>query len=230
MKIKKFIKNLLRTAIIKSKIKAINKLNGNHIEYDDSKILTSHSCFKLTGKNNHITLGNHCELRLLIEIYGDNNTIVIGENTRFNANNQICIGTPDTPASNCTIIIGADSTYNGCLFRIFESSSHINVGEHCLFSSGINVWASDSHSILQDGKLINKGESIIIGNHVWVGMDSKISKNTQVSDNSVIGWGSIVTKKFTTTNVIIAGNPAIIVKENIDWNINHPNFYLNSNS
>jgi len=46
-------------------------------------------------------------------------------------------------------------------------------------------------------------------------MDVKINKNTKISDDSIVGWGSIVTKKFEDKNIIIAGTPAKIVKRNI---------------
>lgn len=38
-----------------------------------------------------------------------------------------------------------------------------------------------------------------------------------ISANSVIGGGSIVTKKFETPNVVIAGVPAKIRKKEISW-------------
>ena len=42
-------------------------------------------------------------------------------------------------------------------------------------------------------------------------------KGTSIGDNCVVGASSIVTKKIEKSNVAVAGNPAIIVKENIDW-------------
>ena len=42
-------------------------------------------------------------------------------------------------------------------------------------------------------------------------------KGTSIGDNCVVGASSIVTKKIEKSNVAVAGNPATIVKENIDW-------------
>ena len=36
----------------------------------------------------------------------------------------------------------------------------------------------------------------------------KDRKNVRILDNSIVGWGSIVTKEFNEPNVIIAGIPA----------------------
>ena len=88
-----------------------------------------------------------------------------------------------------------------------------------MISWGIDIWCTDVHTITDlDGNAINYGKSIEIGNHVWIGKDVKIGKNTKVSDDSIIGWGSIVTRKFNETNVIIAGNPTKIIKNDINWN------------
>lgn len=44
-----------------------------------------------------------------------------------------------------------------------------------------------------------------------------ILKGSQISNNTVVGAGTIVTKKYEEPNCILAGNPAKIVKRNIDW-------------
>lgn len=141
---------------------------------------------------------------------------------------KIFIGGPANPlvdpneiryANNCTVKIGKDSTIAGARLVLQEHDSKIVIGEKCMLSFGIDIWCSDLHTITDlEGKPLNFGKSIEIGNHVWIGMDVKINKNTKISDDSIVGWGSIVTKKFDDKNVIIAGNPAKIVKQNIKWN------------
>ena len=42
-------------------------------------------------------------------------------------------------------------------------------------------------------------------------------KDVKISRNSVVAYGSLVTKKFEQENVLLAGIPAKIVKENIYW-------------
>ena len=49
---------------------------------------------------------------------------------------------------------------------------------------------------------------------MWVGKDVKIGKNTRICSGSIVGWGSLVTKAFDTPNVLLAGVPAKVRKEN----------------
>ena len=58
---------------------------------------------------------------------------------------------------------------------------------------------------------------IVIGNHVWISADCKVLKGVTVPNNCIIGTNSVVTKKFTEENCIIAGNPAGVLKREVNW-------------
>ena len=77
-----------------------------------------------------------------------------------------------------------------------------------------------------EGNEKNFGKSMEIGRHVGVGKDKKIGKNVRIVDNSIIGWGSIVTRSVEESNVVIAGNPAKVVKRNINWDSRCLNRYV----
>ncbi len=76
--------------------------------------------------------------------------------------------------------------------------------------------------------MLNFAESIEIGRHVWIGRDVKVGKNVRIADNSIVGWGSIVTRRFDEPNVIIAGNPAKVIKRGINWDRKSIDKYLKS--
>jgi acetyltransferase-like isoleucine patch superfamily enzyme len=53
---------------------------------------------------------------------------------------------------------------------------------------------------------------VIIKDNVWIGMNAVILKGVTIGENSVVAAGAIVSKNVPA-NVIVAGNPAIVVKE-----------------
>ena len=125
--------------------------------------------------------------------------------------------------------IGTGTESGKTEFLLMENNSKVNIGKDCMFASNINIWCTDAHAICDlSGNVQNIGQSIEIGDRVWIGTDVKIGKNIQISNDSVIGWNSVVTRKFTESNVVIAGNPAQIVKRNIVWNRKPAQVLLNS--
>jgi acetyltransferase-like isoleucine patch superfamily enzyme len=65
-------------------------------------------------------------------------------------------------------------------------------------------------------KVSNKPSNIIIGNHICIGLGYTISKGTKINNDCIIGTKSLLRKEFDNTKCIIAGNPAQIVKQNIN--------------
>ena len=104
----------------------------------------------------------------------------------------------------------------------------ISIGNNCMCASEIYLRADDGHSIidLTTNKPTNFSSDIIIGNNVWLGFRSTILKGSKVNDGSVVGFGSIVNKKFEEKNILIAGVPAKKVKENISWKEPTPEKYI----
>ena len=181
---------------------------------------------------------------LAVYMFGHNNTVNIGKllcptNPALGLTGlAINIGNPpeDTIepgvnryASNCNINICDNVIVCGARLFLQDDNSSISIGNDCMISWGIDFWCTDVHTITDlEGNPLNFGKSIEIGNHVWIGRDVKIGKNTKISDDSIVGWASVVTKKFDEPNVIVAGNPARIVKREINWDFHDlQNYQLN---
>lgn len=108
----------------------------------------------------------------------------------------------------------------GTIFQLNETNASIEIDENCMFSHDTVFWPTDGHAILNVGEDLayNLPKTIKIGKHVWIGNEAKVTKGTIIPSNSVVALASVVSKDFSgETNVILAGNPAKIVKRNIDW-------------
>lgn len=194
------------------------KIKGRDNKFDSAFFKNKKSYLRIEGNNNEIIVGGNAKKsNISIQIYGDNNKIIFGDN--FKMNGIIDIGFKwHNKVNNAIIKIGNNTDINAANIIILEPDSQITIGDNCLFASEIDIWASDTHSIIDlEGNLLNYGGKIEIGNHVWIGKGVKISKNAKISDSSIVGWASVVSKKFEEPNVVIAGNPAKIVKQNVNW-------------
>lgn len=170
--------------------KVIDKGKGNTIIIKKNSILT-HCSFKFFGSNNCVVIGEKCFLNdLTVWIEDNNNRVEIGNKTSVHGKTGLA-----------------------CI-----EGTRIDIGEDCMFSSNIHFRTGDSHSVLDlEGKRINPSQNIVIGDHVWIGQDVFVGKGSAVPEHSIVAACAVVTKKFDKPNVAIGGNPAKIIKEDVDW-------------
>lgn len=184
--------------------------------------------FKCFGQNNVLDISDTVIVNGYV--YGDNNTIVIENSKEFNKYSPLLlfIGLPECPVNNCKVHIGKDLSSNGTMIRICEDNTELTIGDDCMFSSDICIWASDTHTITDiNGNIINIGKFVHIGNHVWLCHGANIMKNTIIGNNCIVGTKAVVSGTFDADNCVIAGCPAKIVKQGIDWNRQRPKQYMN---
>lgn len=165
--------------------------------------------FKLSGKNNQFScqsLLKHSDI--LIE--GDNNKIIIETNGEIR-NIKLWIKGNDNG-----IHIGNEVIFNGGRIVCAGTENKVHIGNDCMFAERIEIWASDTHPIYKEGRIINPSQSIYIGEHVWVGTNATILKGSRLHDGCIIGMGSIV-KGEVPAKTICAGNPAKVIRDNITW-------------
>ncbi len=112
--------------------------------------------------------------------------ITIGENCLINHNNRIYAGPNSKIVLSDGVMVGPD---------VFMTADH--------FSSSLSNTA-EAHS--------GKAADIFLDRNVRVGAHSVILPGVSVGQNVAIGAGSVVTKDVPA-NVIVAGNPARVVKK-----------------
>ncbi|MCU6760819.1 3-deoxy-manno-octulosonate cytidylyltransferase [uncultured Roseburia sp.] len=127
---------------------------------------------------------------------------------------------------NMKIRFGKDiSMWKDTYFFLNDDYSEIDIGDGCMFSKNVAIWASDGHAIIDKNteKLLNKSiGKVKIGDRVWIGTHVTINKDVQIGNDCVIGEGSVVFNSISESNCIISGNPAHIVKRNVIWKRNRP--------
>lgn len=90
----------------------------------------------------------------------------------------------------------------------------LKIGEYCKITKGVIILQHDySRSVLRRayGDIVAEAGETIIGNNVFIGMNSIILMGTHIGDNVIVGAGSVVSGNIPD-NVVIAGNPARIIR------------------
>lgn len=89
----------------------------------------------------------------------------------------------------------------------------ITIGDHVLFGPNVALFCA-SHPLHPETRRsgLEFALPITIGNDVWIGGSSVINPGVSIGDGAVIASGSVVTKDVPD-NVVVAGNPARILRK-----------------
>ena len=135
------------------------------------------------------------------------NNLFIGNSTKINSGN-IIMGQSD-------FIIGNDSRIMNS--HHFDVSNQIVLGNNTwIAGKGSQFWTHGSTHT----KTCKKELSIFIGDNIYIGSNTLIGPGIKIENLNLIGLGSVVTSSIETSKNLISGNPAKIVKKDIDWREN----------
>lgn len=79
-----------------------------------------------------------------------------------------------------------------------------------------NVLDTAPHDVIIEGKRSSVSQPVIIGRHVWIGTGSTILAGVTIGDGALVAAGSVV-HKDVPPKALVGGNPAKVVKEDIEW-------------
>lgn len=177
----------LRHLLLSNKI----RIGSNSIVYLKAKI------YNISKNKNNIVVGNNSHIKGELLVYAHGGKITIGD---------YCIVGPQT--------------------KIW-SSCNIEIGNRVLLAHNINIHDNNAHpinaqqrhehfkAIITTGhpSKINLGEKpIVIEDDVWIGFNAVILKGVTIGKGSIIAANSLV-KQNVPPNVMVAGNPAVIIKQ-----------------
>lgn len=112
---------------------------------------------------------------------------------------------------------------------VVECVDMIRIGKYTEIAIGVFISDNNNHPINPNFRKYTRQTSsdeprlwkhsvhapVIIGENCWIGRDVSIMKGVTIGDNTVVAANSVVTKSIPA-NCIAAGNPAKVVKTDID--------------
>ena len=148
--------------------------------------------------------------RISFRFNGSNSSVIIGENIRIARKLIIECG------SDCSVVIGDDTTFDATI--LYSAYADVVIGNDCMISYNVYIRNHDSHCIfdINSGQRVNYSRNIETGDHVWVGQNCILLGGFKAGDGSVIGAGSVSSSQFDN-NIVIAGNPAKIIRSGVCW-------------
>ena len=93
-----------------------------------------------------------------------------------------------------------------------NACDEIVLGDSVMMAAGSYITDSDWHEMYDRGNRATAVNPVYIGDNVWIGDHAMVLKGVTIGENSVVAAGAVVVKDVPA-NVVVAGNPAKIVKE-----------------
>jgi acetyltransferase-like isoleucine patch superfamily enzyme len=111
------------------------------------------------------------------------------------------------------LLIGDHTFVGPCSIAVAES---VRIGKHCRLAGGVGISDYDGHptdALLRRSSPAPREsiKPVVIGDDVWIGACARILKGVTIGDRSIVGAGAVVTKSVPP-DVVVAGNPARVVK------------------
>lgn len=190
--------------------------DGNEVRYAGTPV--DGVRIKFTGRNNTLVVARRARIGTLrIDFDNDGGTVSIGASSGVPAfSAAIRVG------QDSTVRIGANVSTTSIVAMSAVESTTIRVGDDVMFASENEVRADDGHPIfdVRTRLRVNTARSITIGDHVWVARRAVLLGGAKIGPGSVVGYGSIVTRKFPN-NVVVAGSLARVVRRDVAWERPH---------
>lgn len=209
--------------------------SSNLINFGDDCILNANTDVTFNGDDNTLNAISSIEFMpgSRIGFRKNNNYAFFGHETKimpaskinFSGNNAllyVCgkcrLNLPAGLITNVIFFYGFGSSIGSNLSFQIREAKNIIIGSDCMFSLHIHLRNAAGHGIYDGatGKRIAKGQSLIIGDHVWLGWGVMVVKGLKIGCGSMIGGGSIVSRDIPE-KCLAAGNPAKVIRENILW-------------
>ncbi|MBR4198569.1 MAG: hypothetical protein IKQ94_07330 [Bacteroidales bacterium] len=90
-------------------------------------------------------------------------------------------------------------------------------GNDFLTSWNCTFMDTDQHRLVDaDGHVTNPDREIIVGNNVWFGCNCLVTKGTHLANSTTVAAGTSLHGTYTDTHVVLAGNPAKVVKNGVE--------------
>ena len=103
---------------------------------------------------------------------------------------------------------GVFMNFNCCIIDVMK----VSIGDQVLIGPNVQIYtANHPIDVKTRNRWLEYAQPVTIGNNVWVGGAAVICPGVTIGEGAVIAAGAVVSKSIPC-NVVVAGNPAKIIK------------------
>lgn len=161
-----------------------------------------------------VNVGRKTKFHQAVSLWCDGK-INIGERCEFGFNygGMFAFGMCElqTRTKNSVINIGNNVLTNNNLKIIARGT--VDIGDDCLIGENVTIMDHNAHGVKPSERRTSAGtvKDVVIGKNVWIGNNVTILPGSKIGDNCILAVGCVV-KGNIPANVIVQGNPGVIVK------------------
>jgi acetyltransferase-like isoleucine patch superfamily enzyme len=146
-------------------------------------------------------------------------------NGRIEIGDDVTIGAPCTwdlgfsVGPEPELIIGNRVSIN--YRNIISVAKSVRIGDDTLIAGDVAIFDNISHPLSPTKRLArapitaDDAAPVVIGRNVWIGVSCIVMRGLTIGDNSIVAAGSVVTKSVPP-NTLVAGNPAVAIRDIIE--------------
>ena len=91
-----------------------------------------------------------------------------------------------------------------------QGAGGVYIGDYVRFGPNVGILSSNHDLYNRDAYNL---KPIKIGDYCWIGMNALIMAGVELGPSTIVGGRAVVTKSFPDGYVVIAGNPAKVIKQ-----------------
>lgn len=136
---------------------------------------------------------------------------------------KIIVGKDLGLSQGCILIANEACITLGNHFRCSYSTTidcygeDITIGDDVVCGWNVTIRNGDGHRIIYNGNANPLSKTIYIDNHVWICANATVLKGTHILSDSIVAYGSLLTKTIDKERVLYGGVPAKVLREGVSW-------------
>lgn len=170
------------------------------------------STVNFTGVGNVLYCENNVHIMNSYINFGGNNCLIYlsSSNSAYPLNLQVF--------HDSVVYIGKNNNMAAPININIQEHQNLIIGDDGIIGSGTNIRTSDASPIfdIETKRRINHSRSVYIGDHVWLGHLSYISRGVEIGSGSILSNNSHVeANEILGSNKVYSGNPSREVKDDV---------------